>query len=122
MSAANVKSALSMIEGKELVSVCFVLDYIEFLFGDVIFTALAEPILFQAGQGHSLEQPGFRDALCAQIKKSVRETAENDRLLAITLDDGAKLVIPLDSPSYDGPEMATLSGKGAFYAAWIRPD
>jgi hypothetical protein len=64
--------------------------------------------------------PAF--ALCEQIGKSVRKTAENERLLAITLEDGAKLVIPLDAPSPAGPEMATLSGRGTFCAAWIRPD
>jgi hypothetical protein len=60
MSAAHAKSALVMIEGKELISVSFVLDYIEFAFVDVILTALANPILFHAGRGYSLEQPGFR--------------------------------------------------------------
>jgi hypothetical protein len=122
MSASDIKPTLYLIEGKKLISICFVLDYIELTFGDLVFTALAEPILFESGNGHSLAQPGFRDALCAQIGKSVRDTAETSKLLAITFQDGAKLVIALDSPSHTGPEMATLTGRGTFYGAWTRID
>jgi hypothetical protein len=122
MKTTNMSPTLYLLEGKDLVSICFVLDYIEFVFGDLVLASLADPVIFEGGQGYSFEHAGFRDALCRRIKKLVSETAESEKLLSITFEDGVKLVIPLDSPTHPGPEMATLSGRGTFYAAWTRPD
>ncbi len=82
---------------------------------------LAHPILFEASQTYIFDEPGYRDALCRQISKLVRETLETDQVLGVTFEDGSRIVIPLDAPWPPGPEMATLSGQGNFYAAWIRP-
>jgi hypothetical protein len=114
--------SLHLLRGKKLVSVKFILDYVEFAFEDLILAALADPIL-TTGQDTVLRhgQSGYRDALCGEIGNSIVETSETANSLVITMDDGKSIVVPLDAPVPPGPEMATLSGRGTFFQAWVRP-
>jgi hypothetical protein len=111
---------LFLIEGQPLVSVCFLLGYVEFLFGDMVLAALAQPILLNGEAKVTSETPGYKDALCRQIGRVVRSTTEAGTYLEVGLEGGARIVIPLDADYPPGPEMATLSGKGCFCGAWIR--
>jgi len=104
------------------VGVCFVLDYTQFQFDDLIFAALADPILVESGVTHSNGQPGYCSALRQQINKKVESVTDTRIQLEIRLSGNDRLIVPLDASSPPGPEMATLSGRGTFYNAWIRPD
>jgi len=128
MPYTEPRPTLHMLDGQSLISVCFVLDYIEFVFGDLTLAALADPLVLE-GTGSSVgtgtrspTDPGYSDALCALIGKLVRSTREGRERLEILFDDGIRIVIPLFGESAPGPEMATLSGRGTFIASWVRTD
>ena len=110
-----------MTEGRALISVCFTLDYIQFVFGDFVLAALADPIVCEGDATITTNTPGYRDVLCRLIGTSVLSTDETESCLEIELDNGARILIPLDAAWPPGPEMATLSGNGKFHAAWTRP-
>lgn len=115
-------SALNLVLGKKLVAVSFVLNYITFQFENFNLAALARPLLVQGKDELSAEMPGYRDALCNQIGKTVVSASERPEKLEVTLMDDIKIVVPLDAAYPAGPEMANLSGKGPIFTAWIRPD
>ncbi|MGV9779261.1 hypothetical protein [Streptosporangium sp. NPDC003464] len=103
--------------GRELYTVAFVMDYVEFHFNEAKLTALTEPRIQKDSQAWVFPQPGSRDALCALIERTVQ--AVNFRADEhISLDFGdAILTIPLDEDSrFPGPEAAhffLLSEDGA---------
>lgn len=121
MERPEKKSVLEMLVGKRLDSVCFVLDYITLQFDDLGLAALANPIIEENSQEFTAGQPGYRDVLCAQIEQYVTAASETANRLEIQLANGVTISVPLDADYPPGPEMATLSGRGTFITAWLRP-
>jgi hypothetical protein len=121
MTQPKAGSALECILGKRLDAVCFVLNYITFQFDDFGLAALAAPLVAKGEEALSSDWPGYRDALCSQIGQTVISVSETTKTLEITLTTGTKIIVPLDAAFPPGPEMATLSGKGRFINAWLRP-
>jgi hypothetical protein len=121
MSQSNAGSALECIVGRRVDAVCFVLDYITFQFGDLVLAALADPLLTKSDKLLSLGQAGYRDGLCSEIGESVVSVSETIERLEITLTQGTKIIVPINALNPPGTEMATLSGKGQFVNAWLRP-
>lgn len=121
MSRAENASLLELISGKRLDAVCFVLDYATFQFGDLVLAALASPLVIEGGVTTLAKLPGYRDALCRQIERTVVSTSEGPQKLELVFGGGSKIVIPLDAPDPPGPEMASLSERGQFVTAWLRP-
>lgn len=115
-------SALEMLLSKSLISVCFVLDYVNFQFEDVVLSALSDPILIEGNDRWTRAGSGYHEALCRQIRKQVESVVDDPAQLQIRLVGGAILIIDLNAPEPPGPEMSTLSGRGIFHQAWIRPD
>lgn|SRR5579884_2597206 len=118
---AHSSSALELLKGKQLVSVCFVLDYITFQFDDLVLSALSDPVLIDSCQSWTRASPGYHEALCRNIGACVDAVMDDPRELRIQLESST-LVLPLDAPAPQGPELATLSGHGTFYQAWLRMD
>jgi len=121
MNPSNGGSTLDSIVGKKLDAVCFVLDYVTFQFGDLVLAALAKPEIVKGKESQSEEQAGYRDALCSEIQQLVTATSETTERLEIILSSGSKILVPLNANYPPGPEMATLSGRGRFITAWLRP-
>jgi hypothetical protein len=94
--------------GEELSAVSFVRDYVELHFDGPIIRALTPIRVGEKGTvGVSSTEHGWRDQLCAQIGKSVREVVIDDvRAIVIRFEDGTELIIPLDTESRSGPEAA----------------
>jgi hypothetical protein len=76
----------------------------------------------EEGDQWTSARSGYHEALCRQISKRVDSVVDDPTQLRIRLVGDATLIINLDAPSPGGPEMATLSGRGTFYQAWLRPD
>ena len=122
MSQSNEGSVLNSILGKRLDAVCFILNYINFQFGDIVLAALAKPEILKGNDLQTEGQAGYRDALCGEIQQHVTATSETIEKLEISLSSGTRIVVPLNANDPPGPEMATLSGRGRFITAWLRPE
>lgn len=115
-----MNSTLHLVSGSRLQAVDFVADYTTFVFGELVFAALAHPILVHEAETLNPQQPGYRDALFEMVGQKVTSTFESPEKLEIVLENGDTIIVPLDAPYPPGPEMATLSGRGTFIAAWLR--
>ncbi|MEV7012197.1 hypothetical protein [Streptosporangium sp. NPDC051022] len=93
--------------GKELYTVAFVRDYVEFHFNEAKLTALTDPRIQKDSQAWVFPQSGSRDALCALIDKTVQAVSlRGDEHILLDFGD-ATLTIPLDEGSrLPGPEAA----------------
>ncbi len=114
-------SPLQDIVGQRMYAVEFIEDYIGLKFGELTLHALSDPLILEHGRTIGRTQSGYRDALCAQIGKSVQKVEDIPEKLTIWLDE-TQIIIPLDVGSHPGPEMATLSGRGLFINAWLHTD
>jgi hypothetical protein len=115
---------LSIIVGKELSSVQFVLDYVQFRFdADGIdstpcLTVTAsmhvgiEGVVFKKGQ------PGFRDALCERIGKTVKGARSLPERFQIEFSDTSTFVVSLSSDDRVGPEAVLLQDGSRSIFVW----
>ena len=111
-----------MLDGRALVSVNFIFDYIQLQFDDMSLAALT-PLRVNDGQRWlEPERPGYRDALCGRITKVVRHGSfEPDREIKLEFDDLSVITISLRPEDYHGPEAATLTGTfdgSSFMGVW----
>jgi predicted dehydrogenase len=101
--------ALSILLGRHLDTVSFVMDYVEFRIGYSILRAHADPrVELHDGTTAQFPEPGSRDALCRLIDSEVvsaHEAAEGT-LVEIRTSRGDLLVI--DGSGYPRPEFAHL--------------
>jgi hypothetical protein len=94
-------------------SVEFVQDYIQLRFDGPCLTVNA-PLTVEVGDSKvRLGSPGFCDALCQEIGKSVTkaELMPSDRLL-VMLSNAVTLSVSLRDDEQVGPEAAVLSFEG----------
>ncbi len=113
-------SSLERLLNKTLTTVDFVMGYVNLNFENVVLSALALPIVVNDAGSIDVGHSDYRDALDSQIGKVVSSTTETDDKLEVRFKDGPVIVVPLDAETPPGPEMATLSGSGHFYRAWLR--
>jgi hypothetical protein len=109
-----------LIVGSELHGIEFMMDYINYRFGDLIFAALADPVLTQTGEVVARDDPSYKNHLLKLIGQTVKATHELPERLEIVFESGEKMIVPLDAAYPPGPEMATLSRMGTFIASWLR--
>ena len=67
----SCNSILKLLEGRELAAITFIRDYIQFLFDGPILNAYTLPQVTIANATLNPETPGYCDALCAQLGKTV---------------------------------------------------
>ena len=110
---------MASLEGKKLVSVSFVMAYIQMQFQpDYVLSALTPPTVAKDGAGWSSHQPGYRDALVDQIGKIVTSTSETREELKVVLDGNVEIVIGLDVKGLPGSERAMLDGGRRLLKVW----
>jgi hypothetical protein len=106
---AKGDEALSILVGRDLDTVSFVMDYVEFRIGYSILRARVDPrVELHDGTTAQFPETGSRDALCRLIDSEVlsaREGAEGT-LVEVRTSRGDLLVI--DGSSYPQPEFAHL--------------
>ena len=100
--------------GRELSTVAFVRDYVEFHFDGPILRSLARPIVHAGGVRHEFPEAGSRDALCGLIGRVVEGADDLPDRLSLRFSDDAILDIPKASDDA-GAEVAhfvpTVKGK-----------
>lgn len=103
---------LTPLFGQRLTFVTFVMDYFQLGFDGPSLTLLIDPIVIGPSLRVDSQTPGYRDALCNQITRTVvsAEIVE-DAQLTIEFDNDIKFVVPLASENYPGPE-AIIFGDG----------
>jgi hypothetical protein len=70
----TLAEALRTLVGGELSSVTFVQDYVQPDFNGPGMTAYTMPTVTYGSESLKFGQPGYRDALCAQIGRKVERT------------------------------------------------
>ena len=101
----TLHEGLRELQGRDLSSVEFVMDYVQFYFGGPCLTAHIPPSVTTA-LGHTLvpDKQCYRDALCERIGVKVRDTEADATGVAINFEDGAIFRISLREQDYRGPE------------------
>lgn len=101
---------LVAIEGAQLSAVTFVRDYVQLHFDGPMLTALTWPTVIVGNTVWSFSSSGYRDALCAQIAKSVRRgiVVPSDRL-QLTFEDESQLVVSLRPEDRAGAEAVVFN-------------
>ncbi len=90
------QTSINSLIGKELVTVCFVLDYVEFHFDGPILRAINDPVITTSNETMAFPSPGSRDMLCALIGKKVMALHIEEGVQAVfKFSSGAKLTISL---------------------------
>jgi hypothetical protein len=101
------KRNISMLIGRSVSAVCFVMDYVEFHFDGPILRSLSNPTVTFPGNESTFPTPGSRDALCSIIGATVEAIeVEEGTAMLVRLDSGHTITVPLDLGSRIGPEAA----------------
>ncbi|EHR62864.1 type 2 periplasmic-binding domain-containing protein [Saccharomonospora cyanea] len=103
-----METLFSKLSGETLSAVIFVADYLRLDFDGLAFTSYVWPVVTIESTPRRLEDPGYRDALCAFIGHKVESTEESPRAgLVIRFPLGSITVNP-DPGELVGPEIAQL--------------
>jgi hypothetical protein len=93
------------IENEKLSSVTFVMDYLQLHFDGPVITLFVWPRVKFKGQELHFGQPGYRDALCDRIDRSVLTASLlDDDALVIVFEDGARFAVSLRPEDNIGSE------------------
>ena len=110
----------SQLQGEQLSAVTFVRDYLQLWF-DGPGINVTNPVTVRAGpKSVTSSQPGFRDALYAQIAKVVESVEIRDAdAFVINFEDGSALSVSLRHEDYSSPEAVYAHGfhNGATFVA-----
>jgi hypothetical protein len=91
--------------GQELASVEFVQDYVQLHFDGPTISAYTQPsVRLKSSEVLSWGEPGFRDALCAEIASLVRSVEVRPEQVSIVFETGDQVWISLRDQDYRGPE------------------
>lgn len=118
--ADTKESPLTGIVGSQLSSVEFVQDYVQLHFDGPSLAAITHPVVAAGGTHFEWGSPGYRDALCERIGKTVQEVAVvGGRDIQIKFSDGPRILISLQPEDYRGPEAAVFIGApGEAWVVW----
>ena len=101
---------ICILKSLALVSVEFVHDYVQLRFDGPCLTVNAPYVILVEGTSYKKGDPGYRDALCDRIERSVRNARTVPRHeTRIEFDDNASLVISLKPEDQVSPEAVVLS-------------
>ena len=101
---------LACIKGAVLSSVEFVHDYIQLRFDGPCLTVNAPFNIVVGGQRFQKGSPGYRDAVCERIGRTVKWAAVVlEQYVHIDFDDKSRLSISLSPGDHVGPEAAVLT-------------
>jgi hypothetical protein len=101
--------SISAIEGEQLSSVTFVMDYLQLSFNSAWLTLYIWPEVFRPEGSYAFGEPGYRDVLCEQITEIVSMTSLEDVALEIEFENGVIFRTSLRDEDYVGPEAINFS-------------
>jgi hypothetical protein len=105
----TLAEALQTLVGGELSSVTFVQDYVQLDFNGPGMTAYTMPTVTYGSESLCVGQPGYRDALCAQIGRKVERTEVDKQRVSIIFEGGGVVSVSLLDDDYHGPEALLFS-------------
>jgi hypothetical protein len=97
---------LGPIVGEQLTAVTFIHDYLQLQFDATLaMTLLVFPVLNVGDNRLSIGEPGYRDALCERIEKTVTHAyvRENEEM-RIAFSDASSISVSLREADRIGPE------------------
>jgi hypothetical protein len=107
------KSLLTLLEGREMAAVTFLRVYIQLLFDGPYLNAYTMPQVKLNDTVFHPETPGYRDALCERVGKTVTTTREEpNKKLEIQFSDGTSIEISLKEEDRVCAEAAMLQADG----------
>lgn len=97
--------SLSTIVGSQLSAVVFVQDYLQLQFDGPSLTLLT-PVSVRTSSGEIVADhaAGWRDALCAQITRIVKDVRLDDCELVVAFADSSAVSVSIRPEDYRGPE------------------
>ena len=99
------KSLLNVLIGNQLVSVTFVMDYIQLRFDGPQISAYTLPSVVIDRKRTSANQEAFKDKLCSFISQKVNNVyLVEGAVLTITFENGNLIEVSLKPEDYIGPE------------------
>ena len=105
---------VSTIVGQELVAVEFVQDFLQLRFDGPLLTLFEWPHVMATEASMAFGEPGYRDALCAQIGEEVTAAAlEEGDALTIEFANGMVIGLSLRMEDLAVPEAGFYSESGA---------
>ena len=103
------ESLLAELVGRELSSIEFVRDYLQFRFDGPTLTVLTSPTVTRSGSSFTEGTPGYRDELVMLIGKEVSETHfKRDEAVVVVFRTDEVLRVPLDRASRPVPGEAIV--------------
>jgi hypothetical protein len=110
------KPILEQMKGRDLSAVTFVRDYLQLQFDGPFLNIFVWPRVTTSATSVSVDMPGYRDALCGQIGKSVGGVVEEAGVrFCIFFTDGSIVDVSLLPEDRMGPETLVFQdGKGGF--------
>jgi hypothetical protein len=72
-------SSLERIVGKEASSVCFVANYVQVYFDQIVLTCYTLPVVHVSDQPVTSQMPGYKDRLYEFVGKTVESVTEKPR-------------------------------------------
>jgi len=114
------ESLLSLLTGRELSAITFVRDYLQLQFDGPFINAYVWPLIRMPEKKIDFGAPGYRDALCGQIGKTVIAAREEPEIkLAIDFDNAVVFEISLKREDRITEEAAMFQdGTGKRWNVW----
>lgn len=111
MSENERPAMFEQLRGEQLSAITFVQDYLQLWFNGPGIN-VTNPLTVQSRQTSVTSwQPGFRDALCAQIAKIVDSVEFRDgEAFVLRFEDGSLLTVSLREQDYTSPEAIFAHG------------
>jgi len=100
----GLKDSMSELIGRDLSSVEFVQDYMQFHFDGSHLSTLTLPSVRTEFGILILGQLGYRDALCELIGKNVTAVSVTSEELSVFFNNGESITVSLRDNDYRGPE------------------
>jgi len=115
-SVSDDSSMLNELEGSQLSSVEFVMDYVQLRFDGPTLTVYNQPAVRTEHETIKWGDVRFRNALCGLIAHIVSSTDVRRREAAeIVFDNGSVFIVPLGWNDFRGPEALTFDAGGDFW-------
>jgi hypothetical protein len=111
---------LGILEGRQLSSVTFVMDYLQLSFDGPVLTAYTLPSVLVTGVGYLSGQTGYCDALRSCIGSLVRKAFSREgEHIRLDFENGSTILISLRDEDSKGPEAAEFVDHAANPETWV---
>jgi hypothetical protein len=116
-TSKTIEYSLSAIVGEQLSSVVFVQDYVQLHFDGPTLTAITLPTIEVSKITLGWGTPGYRDALCERIGKTVRRASMiENKELRIEFDDNSVILISIKPEDHRGDEAVIFNNTKDWWA------